>query len=296
MVVMGVPSQFRVTLFSRCPVVALGAALAVVSFAPRLTFGQNAPAARATPEPAEGVPLYSLTALIDGSGFVKIPAGEFMMGSGDATTDEDPIHRVRISQSFEMGKVEVTQAQWDTVMRDPHAKPDNKAAATGANPSHFKGPSRPVENVSWGAVQQFLQRLNARDTARVYRLPTEAEWEYAARAGKTELHSTNLDANAWYDANSEGQTQPVAQKAPNAWGLYDIYGNVREWVQDWYGQEYYPVSPSTDPPGPASGSYKVYRGCGWLTAAKYCRAPVRTFNFPISEDYSVGFRLVRTAK
>jgi formylglycine-generating enzyme required for sulfatase activity len=237
-----------------------------------------------------------LTALIDGSGFAKIPAGEFTMGSDDATTDEAPIHRVRISQSFEMGKVEVTQAQWDTVMRDPHAKPNSKAAIAGVNPSQFKGPSRPVENVSWDAVQQFLRRLNARDATHVYRLPTEAEWEYAAQADKTELQPTNLDAQAWYDANSGGETQPVAQKAPNAWGLYDIYGNVREWVQDWYGQEYYSASPSTDPPGPTSGSYKVYRGCGWLSAAKYCRAPVRTFNFPISEDYSVGFRLVRTAK
>jgi formylglycine-generating enzyme required for sulfatase activity len=158
MVVMGVPSQFRVTLFSRCPVVALGAALVVGSFAPRLTFGQNAPSARATLEPAEGVPLYSLTALIDGSGFVKIPAGEFMMGSGDATTDEGPRHRVRISQGFEMGKLEVTQAQWDTVMRDPHAKPDSKAAAVGANPSHFKGHSGP-----WKTFPGSLCSSSSRD-------------------------------------------------------------------------------------------------------------------------------------
>lgn len=110
-----------------------------------------------------------------------------------------------------------------------------------------------MENVSWQAVPQFLQRLNARDTAHRYRQPTEEDWEYAARAGKTELHLTNLAANAWYDANCEGQTQPVAQKAPNAWGLYDIYGNVHERVQDWYGQEYYSVNVSTDPPRTAAG-------------------------------------------
>jgi formylglycine-generating enzyme required for sulfatase activity len=246
--------------------------------------------------PAADVPLYSLTALLDGSGFVKIPAGEFMMGSSDDTSDEDPVHRVRISQGFEMGKVEVTQTQWEAVMRNAHARAEAKGGPQDVNPSHFKGPTRPVESVSWDAVQQFLQRLNARDPKYLYRLPTEAEWEYAARAGSASDLPKDIDSEAWYEANSGGETQAVGQKAPNAWGLYDIFGNVREWVQDWYGAEYYSGSPAADPHGPATGSYKVYRGGTWHSAAKYCRAASREFNFPISEEYSVGFRLVRTPK
>jgi formylglycine-generating enzyme required for sulfatase activity len=195
-----------------------------------------------------------------------------------------------------MGKVEVTQAQWEAVMRNPHVRPNSREGEPQVNPSQFKGPTLPAENVPWDAVQQFIQRLNTRDPKHVFRLPTEAEWEYAARAGAADEPLKNLESIAWYEPNSGGHTQPVGQKTPNGWGLYDMQGNVREWVQDWYGAEYYEGSPQTDPHGPASGSYKVYRGCGWFSAAQYCRAAFRGFDFPGSGEYSVGFRLVRMAK
>lgn len=272
--------------------VVLGAlCIAVLTFVNfRMAFGQQASNA------AADVPLHSLSALLDGSGFVRIPAGEFLMGSNDGIADERPRHRVRISQSFEMGKVEVTQAQWDAVMRDPHVRPNSRDGEPSVNPSQFKGPTRPVENVPWDAVQAFIQRLNTRDPKHVYRLPTEAEWEYASRAGAADEASKDLDSIAWYEANAGGQTQPVGQKSPNGWGLHDMQGNIREWVQDWYGPEYYEGSPLTDPRGPASGSYRVYRGCGWFSAAQYCRASFRGFDFPGSGEYSVGFRLVRMEK
>jgi formylglycine-generating enzyme required for sulfatase activity len=238
--------------------------------------------------------LHGMGALLDGSGFVRIAAGEFVMGSRNGKPDEQPVHRVVISSSFEMGKFEVTQAQWEAVMRRAHAKVGPGEAAGSGNPSHFKGPSLPVENVSWNEVQQFLRLLNARDPKHEYRLPTEAEWEYACRAGNTGDYGGSLDAIAWYESNSDGRTQPVGRKDPNAWGLYDMHGNVWEWVQDWYGFEYYEERTSTDPAGPESGSYKVYRGGGWLSNAGDCRASARGFNFPGDRYYYVGFRLVRT--
>jgi formylglycine-generating enzyme required for sulfatase activity len=240
--------------------------------------------------------LYSLRALLNGSGFVRIPAGEFMMGSKEGNDDEKPAHRVRIRQGFEMGKFEVTQAQWQAVMSRPpeaHARPENTPAA--ANPSHFKGSNLPVENVSWDEVQQFLLALNARDHQHEYRLPTEAEWEYACRAGQSDTMD-KLEARAWYRDNSEGRTQSVGQKQPNAWGLYDMHGNVWEWVQDWYDPHYYRNSPATDPHGPKDASYRVYRGGSWYSSASDCRAAMRGFDLPANHYYSLGFRLVRTPK
>ena len=226
---------------------------------------------------------------------MRIPAGEFMMGSSGGIADEQPVHRVRISQDFEMSKYEVTQAQWSAVMRDPHRRPDAKTPPQeDPNPSHFKGPTKPVESVSWDAVQKFLERLNIRDPKHVYRLPTEAEWEYAARAGSET--SGSPDAVAWYGPNSSEETHPVGKKAPNAWGLYDMQGNVQEWVQDWYGPDFYPQSRIEDPRGPATGSYKIFRGCAWLSEPNQCRPAFRAFDFPVQGVYSVGFRLVRSAK
>lgn len=255
-------------------------------------------------EPAEEMKPYGLGALLDGSGFVRIRAGEFLMGSKNGLNDEQPVHRVRIARSFDLGKFEVTQAQWESLMATPqaaHASSEKaKAAASepakNTNPSHFKGPMLPVENVSWDEVQQFLKALNASDSKHVYRLPTEAEWEYACRAGGGAEDGTSLGARAWYQANSGNQTNQVGRKQPNAWGLYDMQGNVLEWVQDWYAKDYYKNSPATDPKGPAPSSYRVYRGGSWYGSAKDCRQTFRAFDLPNNHYYSLGFRLVRTAK
>ena len=214
------------------------------------------------------------------SSFVTIPAGEFMMGSESGSVGEKPAHRVRISQPFEMGKYEVTQAQWEAVMGD--------------NPSYFKGANRPVEQVSWYDVQDFIAKLNARQDGYVYRLPTEAEWEYACRAGSNGDYAGKLDAMAWYDNNSENMTHTVGGKQPNAWGLYDMHGNVYEWCQDYYDADYYAQSPSVDPQGPESGSFKVKRGGGWMFPAAFARSAARDLYSPAYRYNFLGFRLVRT--
>jgi formylglycine-generating enzyme required for sulfatase activity len=179
-----------------------------------------------------------------GMEFVKVPAGEFMMGcsTGDqqCNPDENPRHRVQITKSFEIGKYEVTQAQWTKLMK--------------TNPSSNKGDNRPVETVSKLEAQDFIAKLNEINDGHRYRLPTEAEWEYAARAGMDSPYSGPLDQVAWHAGNSEEETHPVGQKKPNAWGLYDVQGNVREWVSDLYMANYYSISPSTDPTGPVPGT------------------------------------------
>jgi formylglycine-generating enzyme required for sulfatase activity len=180
----------------------------------------------------------------------------------------------------------VTQEQWTAVM------------GKGNNPSKFKGLSNPVEMVSWNDVQAFIQWLNAKEGHNRYRLPTEAEWEYAARAGTTGAYSFGDDEDslgryAWYWDNSGEKTHPVGQKQPNAWGLYDMHGNVWEWVQDWYGD--YSSSSVTDPKGPSSGSFygpsRVFRGGGWGSSARFCRAACRLNNSPKLRDDGLGFRL-----
>ena len=224
---------------------------------------------------------------IAGMEFVQIPAGEFLMGSEseEAVDREQPVTRVRISQGFYLGKYEVTQGQWQAVM--------------GSNPSFVKqcGPDCPVETVSWDDVQEFIRKLNAAMGEERYRLPTEAEWEYAARAGTSGDRYGNVDAIAWYvgdrgRGNSGRLTQPVGQKAPNAWGLHDMLGNVNEWVEDWYGD--YPGGTVTDPRGPVSGSRRVARGGSWSDIAWYCRASYRTYNSPGDRISILGFRLLRT--
>lgn len=281
------------TMVIRCNV---GFLFLLASFCVPLTLAQEA---KSAPEAAHDDVMYSLSALLDGNGFARIPAGEFQMGSRDGNPDERPVHRVQISRSFEMSKFEVTQAQWEAVMHNPHARPNSKEGtegAEGSNPSHFKAANRPVDSVSWDDIQQFLGKLNQRDTSYTYRLPTEAEWEYAARAGAKEERLKDLDAAAWHEPNAKQQTHPVGEKEPNAWGLYDMYGNVMEWVHDWYSVEYYEGSPLKDPQGPSTGSYRVYRGCAWLSEAKLCRAAYRGFDFPSPGYYSVGFRVVRVKK
>lgn len=216
--------------------------------------------------------------------FVLIEAGTFSMGS-TVFTDEQPVHGVRISQPFYLGKYPVTQGQWQAVM--------------GENPSHFLGdPNRPVENVSWEEIQAFITKLNEREGSMKYRLPTEAEWEYAARADSTDDYSfgkepRQLSNYGWHAFNSGGKTHPVRQLKPNAWGLYDMHGNVWEWVLDWYHEAYYEESSSHDPHGPASGSYRVVRGGSWDCTAEDCRSASRNVEHPSTGGKYVGFRLLR---
>ncbi|HYP05287.1 MAG TPA: formylglycine-generating enzyme family protein [Bryobacteraceae bacterium] len=238
---------------------------------------------------------HSLAALLGPGGFVRIPAGEFSMGSNNGNPDEQPVRRAKMPRSFQMSKYEVTQAQWTAVMSDPHAAPyTTTGTAVDVNPSHFKGEARPVENVPWDAVKVFLTALNKRDPKHTYRLPTEAEWEYAAKAG-AKSDPVNLGEMAWYKDNSGGETHEVGKKAPNAWGLYDMLGNVFEWVEDWYVPESY-ASGAPPAQGANPRSYKVFRGCGWLSEPKYCRPSYRMFDFPTQGQYSIGFRLVRVPR
>jgi formylglycine-generating enzyme required for sulfatase activity len=221
-----------------------------------------------------------------GMEFVLIPSGSFTMGADEnfeeASDEETPQHRVTISKPFYLGTHEVTQAQWTAVM--------------GNNPSKFKGQSNPVEQVSWDDVQAFIRRLNQQEGHKRYRLPTEAEWEYAARAGTTGAYSFGNDADslgryAWYYGNSGKKAHPVGQKQPNPWGLHDMHGNVNEWVQDWYGERYYANSPGTDPKGPSSGSDRVVRGGSWFYRAEVCLSAVRISSTPGYRSDSLGFRL-----
>lgn len=243
---------------------------------------------------------HGLDELMQGSGIVRIRAGEFSMGSENSGDDEQPVHRVRIAHDFEIGKYEVTQAQWATVMTDAHPDPAHpmvnaQGTEVSRDPSHFKGASLPVESVSWDDVELFLKRLNARDSNHGYRLPTEAEWEYACKAGHKERPEA-LGATGWCKSDSGEQTHPVGLKKPNAWGLYDMDGNVAEWVQDWYSRNYYEGSPRVDPTGPRGGTYRVFRGGSWLDTPERCRAAYRGFDFPVSRFYNVGFRVVRFSK
>lgn len=179
-----------------------------------------------------------------GMKLVLIPAGSFMMGSDsnfeECGQNETPRHKIVISNSFYLGQYEVTQEQWVAVM--------------GANPSKFKAKENPVEQISWDEAQLFISNLNKKEGTDRYRLPTEAEWEYACRAGSETPYYFGDDKNSmvkygWYDANSEAHSHPVGQLEPNAWGLYDMHGNVWEWCLDWYSDKYYEHSPSTDPQG-----------------------------------------------
>ena len=265
---------------------------------PTPTLTDNAPdQTRQTPSTTQESPKSTLPPIH--MEFVKIPAGSFMMGTpkeqldaiaGDNKDyrgwieDETPQHRVTISKPFYMGKYEVTQAQWKAVM--------------GENPSRFKGDDRPVENVSWEDVQQFIQKLNEREGKEVCRLPTEAEWEYAARADTTTVYSFGDNASqlgdyAWYGENSGSTTHPVGDKKPNAWGLYDMHGNVWEWAQDWYGP--YTAEAVTDPSGPATGAYRVIRGGGWDRSARGARSARRYWSHPGYRSDDLGFRCLSSA-
>ncbi|MBI5446277.1 MAG: SUMF1/EgtB/PvdO family nonheme iron enzyme [Deltaproteobacteria bacterium] len=210
-----------------------------------------------------------------------VRGGAFRMG-GRGNPDEQPAHEVALSD-FRLGRFEVTQAQW--------------AAGMASTPSRRQDCDRcPVENVSWDDVQLFLQRLNEK-TGGSYRLPTEAEWEYAARSGGREdawsgtSAEGELGAYAWYEANSSYGPHAVGQKKPNGLGLYDLTGNVSEWCQDWYGERYYAESARQDPKGPPSGNRRVLRGGAWNNIPSFARTGLRTRQLPIARFNFAGFRL-----
>ena len=218
--------------------------------------------------------------------FCWCPAGKFTMGSPKSEAgrvDNENQVEVTLSKGFWMAKTEVTQAQWQAVM--------------GENPSHFQGANRPVEQVSWDDAQKFLTKLNSivgdTDEEKMI-LPTEAQWEYAARAGETGPYSGGtLDEVVWYDKNSGGETHPVSTKKPNAWGLHDMHGNVSEWCADWYAIE---LAGGVDPQGAATGALRVSRGGSWFGNAGYCRVAVRYYDDPSVSYYSyVGFRVARSS-
>ena len=215
---------------------------------------------------------------------VKVEAGSFNMGATPEMKSpyevEKPVHRVTLTNNYYIGKYEVTQALWQAVM--------------GSNPSHFKGDALPVEQVSWKDCQKFITKLN-RLTGKNFRLPTEAEWEYAARGGNKSRGyrysgSNTIDDVAWYENDALSQTHPVGTKQPNELEIYDMTGNVMEWCQDWYGS--YSSSPQVNPTGAASGSYRVVRGGGWSDSARDCRTSDRDFISPGGRSSDLGFRLV----
>ena len=218
-----------------------------------------------------------------------IPPGEFLMGSPEdeeGGNDDETLHRVRIAWGFWIAKTQTTQAQWRAVM--------------GGNPSRFKGEKMAVEKVSWidicgdeSATGGYLGKLNERlPTRYCFHLPTEAQWEYACRAGTTEAYAGDLDEMGWYDDNSERQTHPVGQKMPNAWGLHDMHGNVWEWCADWYGK--YCVGTVTDPTGPDDGLHRVIRGGSRDGDAYDCRAAFRNYYHPGNLGDDLGFRIARS--
>jgi formylglycine-generating enzyme required for sulfatase activity len=243
---------------------------------------------------------------------VLIPAGSFRMGdlTGTGYDREKPVHKVTISRPFLMSRLEVTQELYESVM--------------GSNPSHFKGAKLPVEKVSWNDAVEFCNALSRKEglkpcysgkgkdvvcdfSANGYRLPTEAEWEFAARAGTdTDFHNgkmkhagkTPLDPvlgrSGWYEGNAGRKSHPVGGKEANAFGLHDMHGNVAEWCWDFYSAKYYNESPSKDPRGPVKGPRRILRGGGWYSDAKGCRSAFRVGSMPEFTDYYNGIRLVRT--
>ncbi|MDR2612268.1 MAG: formylglycine-generating enzyme family protein [Deltaproteobacteria bacterium] len=224
--------------------------------------------------------------------FLLIPAGSYVMGATFQRRErpmpgERVRHLVRITRPFFLGRYEVTQAQWERV--------------TGSNPSLSRGPDLPVENVTWHGVQAFLARLNAWEGTARYRLPTEAEWEMAARAGgRPRIYFFGDDPEplgeyAWYEGNAGDRTHPVGLKKPNPFGLHDIYGNVSEWVQDRYGESYYETAPASDPAGPDTGDFRVARGCSWLGDEWNCRSAAREPVLPRYRFNRLGFRVAYTA-
>ncbi len=217
-------------------------------------------------------------------GLVGIPAGSFLMGSATGASNEMPVHRVWISEPFYLGRYEITQAQWEAVMGD--------------NPSYFKGPGHPVDSVPWDMCQEFIKRLGKKAPGRKLSLPTEAQWEYACRAGTTTRFSFGDDVDqlsefAWY-GGFDAIGHPVGEKKPNAWGLYDMHGNVWEWVSSQY--VLYPNKVVFDPKGPSTANSGVVRGGSWINSSTYLRSACRSPRlYKSTSEFDVGIRLAMSA-
>ena len=259
----------------------------------RLPVGAGSPRPEQTMGAATA-PLQNVTIDLGGGvtlELIEIPGGTFWMGSPDGVGEEDerPRHQVTLAP-FYIGTYPVTQVQWQAVM--------------GNNSSYFKGADRPVEQVSWNDCQEFVKKLNANQSVEThgraslqFRLPTEAEWEYACRAGSEAIYSFGDDpaqfgTYAWFSENSGSQTHPVGQKSPNAWGLCDMHGNVWEWCQDWFADTYYANSPQENPQGPSSGQYRLLRGGSWGSSTDNCRSAYRNWDGAVKQFSINGFRVV----
>ncbi len=204
------------------------------------------------------------------------PPGEFAMGGETLFGDALPVHKVALTRGFWILETEVTQAMWRSVM--------------GTNPSEFKGEKRPVERVNWGESLEFCRKLSEKLGQKV-KLPTEAQWEYACRAGTSEEYARDLDAMAWFSENSGAVTHEVKQKEPNAWGLYDMHGNVYEGCSDWYGEKYYAESPANDPENAVPSTSHVFRGGSWNIDAEMCRSADRSWGIPEYRYGDLGLRI-----
>ncbi|MDE6112253.1 MAG: formylglycine-generating enzyme family protein, partial [Bacteroidales bacterium] len=261
------------------------------------------------PEPGPVGEGYEETAFGMKLRMVAVEGGTFSMGAtseqgDDAGSDEKPVHSVTLD-GFYIGAFEVTQSQWAAVMGTTIEQQREKASEYWGEdvPLYGEGDKYPMYYVSWEEAQSFCEKLSQK-TGKTYRLPTESEWEYAARGGNksdgTKYAGSNTIGDvAWfgyYDdgttGNDNNTTHPVGQKKPNGLGIYDMSGNVWEWCSDWYDSDYYSSSPSVNPQGPSSGSYRVLRGGGWYGSAQYCRVSFRDYDTPGNRRYNVGFRVV----
>jgi formylglycine-generating enzyme required for sulfatase activity len=229
--------------------------------------------------------------------FVPVRAGEFVMGFEGRHQNEQPAHRVRLTKPFELGRYELTQEQWSAVMGPIEL--DQSGDIWSAKKLRIRlldiGDKKPVVGVSWEDVQEFLTKLNSLDQRHVYRLPTEAEWEYACRAGTDVDLPSDILEMAWVKDNFGLEMHPVGKKRPNAWGIFDMQGNAEEWVNDWYDKDYYRRTPAEDPKGPATGTTRVLRGGDAWNPTSNCRCAYRQGDLgqPIARRASTGFRVVR---
>ena len=276
------PKQIILTLLIMLCPIGMAAQSTITRNKPKPAVTKPKPAAKpkAKPAPRRNSSATGLSAELNKliNNMVYVSGGTFIMG-GDESSDQTPTHSVTLS-SYYICKYEVTQALWRAVM--------------GSNPSKFKGDNLPVEQVSWNDCQTFINRLNSY-TGRNFRLPTEAEWEFAARGGNYSRRYKYSGSNyigdvAWYTDNSGNRTHPVGTKQANELGLYDMSGNVWEWCSDWYGS--YSSYSQNDPTGPNSGSDRVIRGGCWSFPARGCRSFIRFHITPGGHSYYIGLRLV----